>query len=56
MEENHEMFINLHRNGQLTKPEYPAHVIVALANSPPKEFSGKMCNWNDEQMKPYCRA
>lgn len=53
MGETHTMFMNFESNGQLKKPEYPAHMIAALANNPPKEFSGKMCTWNDEGIKPY---
>lgn len=56
MEENHSKFIDLHRNGQLVKPEDPGHVLVALSNNPPKDLSGQMLSWDDEEMKPYRRS
>ncbi|KAI7906576.1 uncharacterized protein BX663DRAFT_428023 [Cokeromyces recurvatus] len=55
MKEDHDKFIDLHRSGKLVKPQDPGHVLAALANNPPKELSGKMYSWNDEEMKPFCR-
>jgi NAD(P)-dependent dehydrogenase (short-subunit alcohol dehydrogenase family) len=54
MREDHSKFIDLHKHGQLVKPQDPGHVLAALANNPPKELSGKMYSWNDEEMKPFC--
>ncbi|KAK4511464.1 uncharacterized protein ATC70_012679 [Mucor velutinosus] len=56
MKEDHAKFIELHRTGKLVQPEDPGHVLVALANSPPQELSGKMYSWNDEEMKPFNRS
>lgn len=55
MQEYHTIFMNLYDNNQLVKPELPAYVIAALASNPPKELSGKMCGWDDEELQPYRR-
>lgn len=54
MRGDHSKFIDLHRSGQLVKPQDPGHVLVALAANPPKELSGKMYSWNDQEMQPFC--
>ncbi|OBZ82054.1 putative oxidoreductase C30D10.05c [Choanephora cucurbitarum] len=56
MKDDHAKFIELHREGKLVKPEDPAHVLVALANQPPKHLSGGFYSWNDEPMKPFNRT
>lgn len=56
MKEDHVKFIELHRTGNLVQPQDPGHVLVALANNPPKELSGQMYSWNDEEMKPFNRS
>lgn len=53
MREDHGKFVELHEKGQLVKPHDPGHVLAALANDPPKELSGKMVTWNDEDMRSY---
>ncbi|KAG2229878.1 hypothetical protein BDF21DRAFT_406396 [Thamnidium elegans] len=53
MGSDHAKFMDLHREGKLVQPQYPGHVLAALANSPPKELSGKMFSWNDAEMKPF---
>ncbi|KAI8327253.1 hypothetical protein BD560DRAFT_418348 [Blakeslea trispora] len=55
MKDDHAKFIELHRDGKLVKPEDPAHVLVALANQPPKHLSGGFYSWNDEPMQPFMR-
>ncbi|KAI8645228.1 hypothetical protein BD408DRAFT_412016 [Parasitella parasitica] len=56
MKEDHAKFTELHRDGKLVQPEDPGHVLVALANNPPKKLSGNMYSWNDEEMKPFNRS
>jgi hypothetical protein len=56
MQDDHDKFIQLHHEGKLVSPEDPGHVLVALANNPPKDLSGQMCSWNDEKLKDYVRA
>jgi hypothetical protein len=56
MKHDHAKFVDLHREGKLVQPEDPGHVLVALANNPPKNLSGQMYSWNDEQLKGYVRS
>lgn len=53
MGSDHAKFMELHREGKLVQPQYPGHVLAALANNPPKELSGKMFSLTDAEMKPF---
>ncbi|KAI9267825.1 hypothetical protein BY458DRAFT_437033, partial [Sporodiniella umbellata] len=53
MGSDHTKFTNLHSEGKLIKPEQPGYVLAALANNAPKNLSGLMYTWNDEQLNSY---
>ncbi|KAL9108075.1 MAG: hypothetical protein Q9227_007050 [Pyrenula ochraceoflavens] len=45
--------VNLHKKGELLRPEQPGHVIARLALGARKEYSGKFISWNDESLKDF---
>lgn len=51
--EQHEKFINLHSQGQLTPPDVSAHVLAALCFSPPAELSGRFLDWQAPELAAY---
>lgn len=52
-EEDAAKFHELHKEGQLLKPEQPGHVIAKLSLEAPKELSGKFLSWNDEELAAF---
>ncbi|CAO3589114.1 unnamed protein product [Absidia cylindrospora] len=53
MKDDHEKFVELHRNGRLLNADDPAHVVVALGMNPPKDRSGQYLSWDDPALETF---
>lgn len=49
----HELFLRVHAEGKLVKPEDCGHVIAALSLRTPKELSGRFVSWDSEECRPF---
>lgn len=46
-------FHELHKEGQLLRPEQPGHVIAKLSLEAPKELSGQFLSWNSPELAKF---
>lgn len=46
-------FKELHKEGQLLRPEQPGHVIAKLSLEAPKELSGQFLSWNSPELAKF---
>ncbi|KZT62136.1 NAD(P)-binding protein [Calocera cornea HHB12733] len=53
--EEHQRFVDAHREGKLVRPEESGYVLAALAVNGSKELSGQFLNWNGPECAPYMR-
>jgi hypothetical protein len=51
--EAHQMFLRLHSEGNLLKPEVPGHVIAALVLQAPPALSGQFVSWDEDKCKEF---
>ena len=49
--QEHRMFVEFHRRGELLPPELPARSLAALALAAPPEWSGRVLRWNEVRLR-----
>lgn len=49
----HKMFMDIHADKKLVKPEVSGHVIAALAIKAPKSLSGQFVSWDSDECKEF---
>ncbi|KAH9482720.1 putative oxidoreductase C30D10.05c [Psilocybe cubensis] len=52
-EKDHQIFLKVHEDGKLVKPQDCGHVIAALSLQAPKSLSGQFVSWDSEECKPF---